>query len=72
MFLVKKDFFKNTLRLSGIEGSISNVDLGLFQPNNQLKAHSQVWDNFWKLKALLKWWKMFFFHLKNSSSYGNI
>ena len=54
MFLVKKDFFKNTLRLSGIEGSISNVDLGLFQPNNQLKAHSQVWDNFWKLTALLK------------------
>ena len=31
MFLVKKDFFKNKLRLSGIEGSISNVDLGLFQ-----------------------------------------
>ena len=23
-----------------------------------LKAHSQVWDNFWQLKALYKWWKM--------------
>ena len=23
-----------------------------------LNAHSQVWDNFWQLKAQLKWWKM--------------
>ena len=26
----------------------------------KLKVHSQVWDNFWQLKALLRWWKMFF------------
>ena len=26
-----------------------------------LKAHSQVWGNFWQLKVLLKWWKMLFF-----------
>ena len=25
-----------------------------------LKALSQVWYNFWQLKALLKWWKMLF------------
>ena len=25
-----------------------------------LKAHSQIWDNFWQLKALQKWWKMLF------------
>ena len=25
-----------------------------------LKEHSQVWDNFWRLKALLKWWKILF------------
>ena len=25
-----------------------------------LKAHSQVWDKFWQLKALEKWWKIFF------------
>ena len=25
-----------------------------------LKSHSQVWDNFWQLKALQKGWKMFF------------
>ena len=24
------------------------------------KAHSQVWDDFWQLKALRKWWKMLF------------
>ena len=24
------------------------------------KVHSQVWDNFWQVKALLKWWKMRF------------
>ena len=29
-----------------------------------LKVHSQVWDNFWKLKALQK---CFLFHLKSSS-----
>ena len=23
-----------------------------------LKAHSQIWGNFYQLKALLKWWKM--------------
>ena len=28
--------------------------------NFQLKAHSHVWDNFWQLKALWKWWKMLF------------
>ena len=22
-----------------------------------LKAWSQVWDNFWQMKALQKWWK---------------
>ena len=25
-----------------------------------LKSHSQVWENFWKLKALKKYWKMLF------------
>ena len=25
-----------------------------------LKAHLQVWDNFWQLKTLQKWWKMLF------------
>ena len=25
---------------------------------NKLKGHSQVWDNFWQLKTLLKWWKI--------------
>ena len=29
-----------------------------------LKLHSIVWDNFWQLKALLKWWN---FHVKISS-----
>ena len=27
-----------------------------------LKAHSQVWDNFWQLKVLEKWWKMLSFY----------
>ena len=31
-----------------------------------LKVHSQVWHNFWQLKALWKWWKTLLFHLKNS------
>ena len=26
----------------------------------RLKTHSQVWDNFWQLKTLYKWWKMLF------------
>ena len=25
-----------------------------------LKAHSKVWDNFWYLKALQKWWALLF------------
>ena len=29
-----------------------------------LKAHSKVWDNFWQLKPLQKWWKCFHFTLK--------
>ena len=29
-------------------------------PINSLKVHSQVWDNFWQLKALQKQWKMLF------------
>ena len=31
-----------------------------------LKTHSQVWDNFWQLKVLQIWWKIFLFHLKSS------
>ena len=31
-----------------------------------LKTHSRIWDNFWQLKALQKWWKMLFFHVKSS------
>ena len=27
------------------------------------KVYSQVWDNFWQLKTLLKWWKMLFISL---------
>ena len=26
--------------------------------STSLKALSQVWEHFWKLKALWKWWKM--------------
>ena len=26
-----------------------------------LKTHSRVWENFWQLKALEKWWKMLCF-----------
>ena len=25
-----------------------------------IKVHSKVWDNFWRLKVLQKWWEMFF------------
>ena len=28
--------------------------------DRSLKAASKVWDNFWQLKALYKWWKMIF------------
>ena len=32
-----------------------------------LKVHSQVWDNFWKLKPFKNNKKCFLFHLKSSS-----
>ena len=31
-----------------------------FRKARELKVHSQLWDNFWQLKALQKWWKMLF------------
>ena len=34
------------------------------------KAHSQVWDNFWQLKALWKWWKMIFISPLNVFSFS--
>ena len=40
------------------------IDNNFFVPPTKLelwlKAHSQVWDNFWQLKALSKWWKILF------------
>ena len=46
--------WKSPLRISSVNVTKSAVSCGL------LKAHSQVWDNFWQLKVLLKWWKMLF------------
>ena len=34
--------------------------------SQHLKAHCQVWDNFWQLKALENDEKCFLFHLKSS------
>ena len=31
-----------------------------------LEDTPQVWDNFWQLKVLQIWWKIFLFHLKSS------
>ena len=35
-----------------------------------LKAHSQVWDNFWQLKKVLKWWNMFFISSQTHLSFS--
>ena len=34
------------------------IEIKLSQKSNSFKAHSQLWDNVWKLKALKKRWKM--------------
>ena len=46
----------------GVTFTTSNISLHLLvtcsRLKDVLKAHSQVWDNFWQINALWKWWKM--------------
>ena len=35
-----------------------------------LKAHSQVWNNFWQLTVLWKWWKMVFISTQKIFSFS--
>ena len=57
-------FYQNFLSLQMKRSAIINNKHGTYELThklpNDLKAHSQVWDNFWQLKALWKWWKMLF------------
>ena len=49
----------------GVTFTTSNISLHLLvtcsRLKDVLKAHSQVWDNFWQINALWKWWKMLLF-----------
>ena len=51
---------------------VESQDTAICEPlktltENSLKAYFHVWDNFWQLKALQKWWKCFLLHHKISS-----
>ena len=63
---------QKTVMFSGVEkGCIGNEWVKYYKLTLLLlKARSSVWDNFWQLKALKKWWKMFFIYFKKLFSFG--
>ena len=65
---IRKASYKLVSYKKRVYYAIRNKETDLL--NIALKAHSQVWDNFWQLKAFLKWWKMLFISPKKLFSFS--
>ena len=69
-------FFKFASQYFNLACQRAKMKRVIFSPSlakrcaNSLKAHSQVWDNFWQLEALSKWWKVLFISPKKLFSFS--
>ena len=68
--LIQVAFIYTTLKLYFLEGLCCYCRWSVFQM--PLKAHFHVWNNFWQLKALQKWWKMLFISPKKLFSFSHV